>query len=803
MNTSRRLAALLLCLSLLAGLLSGCGNDPQKQETESTAPHSTASEPVTVPVTTTEPVPTTTEAPADYAADYLAARAVLEAESAITIVTELSQTVTVMAETITETQTEKVQYQNLGGEDLIVASDRTLKLDVGSYELKQVYSAGNLYSQMGESRFHAPEDGEYYLTTQTPLALLNPANYESVALEGEQIRFTGALAGEEWALPEGAELISAEGSATLKDGALTAQRYEISFRYGGGEIARSYASTLRPGTEEDLAARIPAEDEDAVELESTEALLLLLRAENTMDHLHTISFDINGTDVSQAADCVMMQQEEAHFYGQDQDMILSDDFSSKVYDLSGNEQEDVQLKQSLIGKTYRYQVDDEEPEEQSFGLAASVQLATSYLMTMRDEVADIIPAPKELVSAAVYDMGDYLLVEYSCGESFGRTVDKVANHDMFSEETLLMDMADSYLLDTLEGYVAVEKHSWLPTAVGVSYKAAHTIEGYPYIIGMEKRIGLSIGDPDTYEEITDELLPETEPEEKANPVFYEVTGENGEKLYLFGTIHVGDVRTGFLPQAIYDAFDAADALAVEFDDDAFEEEIKNDPELLEKVAGAYYYTDQSSIKDHLEEDVYETAVRYLKITGQYNDQAEMMRPFVWGNAIENFYLSQGRRLSSSKGVDHRLMARAREQEKEIRDVESGEAQLSMMAGYSDKLQQLLLEEALGTTRREYLDGVNELYELWCSGDEAALIEELAAADEEELSELSEEERELYEEYHSAMETSRNTDMLAVAEGYLESGETVFFAVGLAHLLGDGGLVQALRDAGYTVTLIQN
>ena len=180
-----------------------------------------------------------------------------------------------------------------------------------------------------------------------------------------------------------------------------------------------------------------------------------------------------------------------------------------------------------------------------------------------------------------------------------------------------------------------------------------------------------------------------------------------------------------------------------------------------------------------------------------------MRPFVWGNAIENFYLSQGRRLSSSKGVDHRLMARAREQEKEIRDVESGEAQLSMMAGYSDKLQQLLLEEALGTTRREYLDGVNELYELWCSGDEAALIEELAAADEEELSELSEEERELYEEYHSAMETSRNTDMLAVAEGYLESGETVFFAVGLAHLLGDGGLVQALRDAGYTVTLIQN
>ena len=28
-----------------------------------------------------------------------------------------------------------------------------------------------------------------------------------------------------------------------------------------------------------------------------------------------------------------------------------------------------------------------------------------------------------------------------------------------------------------------------------------------------------------------------------------------------------------------------------------------------------------------------------------------------------------------------------------------------------------------------------------------------------------------------------------------------FAVGLAHLLGEGGLVHALRDAGFTVTLI--
>ena len=34
--------------------------------------------------------------------------------------------------------------------------------------------------------------------------------------------------------------------------------------------------------------------------------------------------------------------------------------------------------------------------------------------------------------------------------------------------------------------------------------------------------------------------------------------------------------------------------------------------------------------------------------------------------------------------------------------------------------------------------------------------------------------------------------------YLESGDVVFYAVGLAHLLQENGLVDALRASGYTV-----
>ena len=60
------------------------------------------------------------------------------------------------------------------------------------------------------------------------------------------------------------------------------------------------------------------------------------------------------------------------------------------------------------------------------------------------------------------------------------------------------------------------------------------------------------------------------------------------------------------------------------------------------------------------------------------------------------------------------------------------------------------------------------------------------------------ELQLHEEYTKAMETERNAQMVVAAENYLESGQTVFYVVGLAHLLAEDGLVNALRQAGYTV-----
>ncbi len=800
---SKRFFALLLALCLLTGLLGGCGNKPDGKATET---------PKTEPSATPAPTEPTEPAPAeDPGADYLAAVAALQAESALTIATKIHTDCTMGGEAVVEKQEETARYQDLGGENPVISVTRKLHYSGEPATFRQVYSGQELYTEVSDYKYWAPETEENFLSQLAPAAMLDPANYASVTREGEKLIFSEAAQGEAWALPDGGKLESASGWAVLKDGVVTQQSYDLSYTYAGTPIHLNYTSELSVGVDADLSKLVPAGKGEYTRLESTEAILALLRAKMAILHAKTIEVHKEETIFSQASAEILQNRDDFYVYGSGRDTIFLENWEYAFMDLQGKQTESSSTMERMDAEGYAFQEEEQTPETMQLSDSQRTSIANNVRMNVSIYAGLCIPDPSDLTDAKVYDAGDYYLVEYACGEDFSRLMDQWACKTFYNDEDKLMDLGSAYNPGTMEGYVAVEKHTWIPTAAGASYVASHIIESQPYRIAMQVTVGMSLYDLDTYEEIMDEPLPDKEPEEKADPVFYEVKGEGGETLYLFGTIHVGDDRTGFLPQAIYDAFDSADALAVEFDDAEFEEQIQNDPALMQRVAGAYYYLDGSTIGDHLEDDedadgeagkVYENAVRFMKITGQYNDNAERLKPFVWGNAIENFYLSQGRKLTSAKGVDHRLMARAREQEKEILSVESGISQLEMMANYSDKLQQLLLEESMHTRRCDYLDGVYELYDLWCAGDEAVLIERLAGADEEDLSEMDEEERALYEEYHSAMETDRNAQMLETAKGYLSGGKTVFFAVGLAHLLGDGGLVQALRDAGYTVTLIQ-
>ena len=790
---TRRSLSLVLALVLTVGLFAGCKADPEP----SAAPTDSA-QPQTVSTAETE-----TQAP-DWAALYAEAAGRLEAAPELTMVLTVSEDRNVGGDTLTEAMTRTARFQGRDTKKPVIHVKDLLDygLNRAAYEL--TWSDGLLFAKLKEARYYSKQSLEDFLASQLPAVLLRPENYASLTGEDDVLRFAEPLHAETWAMPEDGILRDAAGSAVLTDGTISAVDYEITYEFGGSVIHAQYHADLSLTVNEDLSGLVPENVKGYESLDSVEAAILLYRARQALENSTVASTEVYGNAYAQAGDRLAVYTEETHSYGTGTDFKYREKVNTTSMQVSTQKTDAYSYSALINDGVLTEQYDEDEPEITDLeeeGIDPE-EFGAECLANLHESQLELFPNYNELVDASMKDLGDYCLIEFTPSEDFTARPRQELNLRVFGEVDTLERYATDYVLKSVSGYLAVEKHTWLPTSLHLDYTGVYTVYGNRTSAVLAYYAGYSLYDPDTYEEITEEPLPDTEPEEKPNPVFYKVSGKNGESMYLFGTIHVGDDRTGFLPQSIYDAFRSADALAVEFDTDAFTEKLEEDEALQARIREQYLYTDGTTVANHLDSELYRDATELMKAAGQYTPLAEQYRPFVWSQQIEGFYLSQGRRLTSSKGVDNRLMALAREQEKEILNVESGEFQIGMLAGYSDQVQEMLLAQTAAASRNEHLRVTYELYELWCEGDEAALIERVAAMTEEERAEIDEDDLAVYDEYHQKMELERNAHMLEVAEDYLRGGKTVFFAVGLAHLLGEGGLVEALRAAGYTVTLVQ-
>lgn len=280
-------------------------------------------------------------------------------------------------------------------------------------------------------------------------------------------------------------------------------------------------------------------------------------------------------------------------------------------------------------------------------------------------------------------------------------------------------------------------------------------------------------------------------EASVHPMLFHVTGQNGEEGYLFGTIHAGDARIQVAMNKLTSYVDSCDALAVEFDLVAYEEDYAAQMQAMEQ----FVLTDGTTIEDHMPKELYDKAVALLK---QANLQPGLMKGYnlaMWSQLVEQGAMEVYTEFDPEAGMDRTLIRHCYEKKIEVRDVESAELQYNLLAGFSDELNLLILKDTL-----ERLDAYGEslkaLFDAWASGDYARIVAALSA--EEEVDEATEEERALMEDYYDKMLTQRNLGMRDKAVEWLKAGDKVFFAVGAAHLVEEDGLVALLRTEGYTV-----
>lgn len=280
------------------------------------------------------------------------------------------------------------------------------------------------------------------------------------------------------------------------------------------------------------------------------------------------------------------------------------------------------------------------------------------------------------------------------------------------------------------------------------------------------------------------------------PLLYKATDSKGNEVYLFGSIHIGYEEMYPLPQYVLEAYNKSDVLAVECDIVAFEE----DASAAQNLFAYFVYSDLTTIEDHINPVIYEQAVEILKDNNYYGIAMDYYNAYLWSDIINSF-LQEKSRYDVDYGIDRFFINSAYADRKPIDEVESVEFQYKMSASFSDGLQELLLQSAIESYQLDnYDEQVKELLDAWCKGDVDKMVS-LARVDTSNPM-LTAEQKRLLKEYDDKLIVKRNITMTDYAEDALSSGDTVFICVGEAHVVGDDGMVELLKQRGYTVEQIK-
>lgn len=280
-----------------------------------------------------------------------------------------------------------------------------------------------------------------------------------------------------------------------------------------------------------------------------------------------------------------------------------------------------------------------------------------------------------------------------------------------------------------------------------------------------------------------------------SPLMWKVTDADGHTLYLFGTIHVGDERNDAVLARVSPVLESCDALAVEFDSVAYGEDTQRAMDDLTQ----YVLTDGSTVSDYMPEELYQRASDLLQEAGLYPMLFSRYNLAMWSQLIDSAMLMQYTTLDAEKGMDGLLIRRAYEKEIPVLDVESSKFQMDLLNSFDNELYLILIESSLDSAD-SYSEDLSSMYELWLSGDREAFWALLAGeeAEDEAAGDYTEAQIALIEDYNRRLLDERNLGMRDRSLEYLASGDTVFFAVGAAHMANDVGLVKLLSDAGCTV-----
>lgn len=268
------------------------------------------------------------------------------------------------------------------------------------------------------------------------------------------------------------------------------------------------------------------------------------------------------------------------------------------------------------------------------------------------------------------------------------------------------------------------------------------------------------------------------PPEPARPAFWQVSGPQGERGWLLGTIHALPRPALWRSPAIDAALAEADTLAVEIAN------LDDRAGMAEAFARLGESDGLAPLPARIDPALRPVLARQIAAAGL--TEKDFARTETWSAALRLARADAGPN-DAAHGIDRAVLALARG--KQVVELEGTAAQLGLFDALPEREQRDLLEAVLrdaGRGRGETAD----LVRAWRTGDFAVIEAEThrgMLAD---------------PELREAVFAGRNRAWTARIAGDLRRGRKVFVAVGAAHMAGPDGLVALLAAQGFTVERVQ-
>tara|TARA_R110002072_G_scaffold216609_9_gene373966 strand:- start:253 stop:1275 length:1023 start_codon:yes stop_codon:yes gene_type:complete len=267
---------------------------------------------------------------------------------------------------------------------------------------------------------------------------------------------------------------------------------------------------------------------------------------------------------------------------------------------------------------------------------------------------------------------------------------------------------------------------------------------------------------------------------EASPAMWHLSDADSD-IYLFGTFHLLPPSLDWQTDELRAHLASADALYLEADVQSAEAQARVQALVFQLGLNPQGVT----LSSLLDAEAVALLATVAPTVGATPQMLEPMRPWL-AQIVLSVAQMQALGLDPEAGVEKALLAAIEGRDTEIGYLETAEQQVRVLADLPDEVQVRGFAEGLREMERTPAM-LDEMVRAWAAGDIDA-IDRIVNA----------EMREQTPEMYQALIVQRNQNWIPQILTVLDGEGTVFIAVGAAHLSGENGVVELLRESGIIV-----